>query len=197
MLQTLKWLPIPLTGGSVSYYGCRTPFISYPPYSTLFAAVPSVLEHAMPSQAASCLGAFAPAVPSAWQERSSHLTWFLTSFKFGAKYHLLREADLDHAVYNFTLLPHPVLLPALREFGESARSWAKTLHFLCSASGTPTGKSSLGVAQNEFSLVQTLLSLRTQPLPFPHCSELSHHSPQSEKAEKSNYDAVQQAFDSD
>ena len=42
------------------------PFISYPPYSTLFAAVPSVLEHAMPSQAASCLGAFAPAVPSSW-----------------------------------------------------------------------------------------------------------------------------------
>ena len=72
-----------------------------------------------------------------------------------------------------------------------------SLHFLCSAPGTPTGKSSLGVAQNEFSLVQTLLSLRTQPLPFPHCSELSHHSAQSEKAEKSNYDAVQQAFDSD
>ena len=168
---------------------------------SLFLLTHPVQSHRLPcslnTQGTSPLRAFAPAVPSAWQERSSHLTWFLTSFKFGAKYHLLREADLDHAVYNFTLLPHPVLLPALREFGESARSWAKTLHFLCSASGTPTGKSSLGVAQNEFSLVQTLLSLRTQPLPFPHCSELSHHSPQSEKAEKSNYDAVQQAFDSD
>lgn len=47
----------------------------------------------------------------------SHLVWFLISFISGIKCHLLKEAYLNHTIYNFIPLCTPVHLRAFGQFG--------------------------------------------------------------------------------
>lgn len=91
----------------------------------------------------------------------SHLAWFLISFIPRIKCHLLTEAYLDHPIYNLIPFPSPVNLRAFGQFGRDCPLLKPKGQHCSPDPGTITGKSSSGVVQTEFSLVQTLLSLGT------------------------------------